>query len=282
VPLALAFTDPESYVASYQLSNGSGFTDAARVPAANAPSLNQTVSWAPLPGTGSKAIWVRVTNGAGGTTTQTVQIQVGGTTVPGAPQGFTLAKNDAAMTATITWTPPSSTGGSAITGYRVERSAGGGKPAWSTTVAATARSQTFKSLTPGATFTLSVQAVNAVGAGPAASGAVTIGSTATVPAAPVIGTAKSGTAGGAVTAKARWAPPTSTGGSAITGYRVRALRISSTGTVHSTANSRVLSASARSRSMTLPHRGKYRFRVKAINIVGAGPQSARSNLVTGR
>jgi hypothetical protein len=35
-------------------------------------------------------------------------------------------------------------------------------------------------------------------------------------------------------------------------------------------------------SMTLPRTGNYRFTVQAINAVGDGPQSPRSNLVAGR
>ena len=34
--------------------------------------------------------------------------------------------------------------------------------------------------------------------------------------------------------------------------------------------------------MTLPVAGNYRFTVVAINAVGSGPASARSNLVAGR
>ncbi len=106
---------------------------------------------------------------------------------------------------------------------------------------------------------------------------------ATVPGAPVIGTASSGVAGGTVTATANWAAPASTGGSAITGYVVRALRMSATGAVLGTTTSAVQPASARTLIMVLPVAGaNYRFTVEARNAVGSGPQSARSNLVIGR
>jgi IgA Peptidase M64/Fibronectin type III domain len=279
-PLTLSYTDAGSYVASYQLSNYSDFRDSARRVASRTPTFTSTQSWTLLPGTGARTVWVRVTNGAGLTTTQTVQVQVADSAVPGVPQGFTLAKNDAGASATISWTPPASSGGSAITGYRVARSAAGGKAAWSTTLAGSARSFTFTGLTAGATFTLSVAAANASGLGPPATGTVTMA--AKVPAAPVVGTAERGVSGGAITATARWSPPSSTGGSPITGYRVRALRMSSTGAVLSTTTSAVLPASARSLVMTLPQFGNYRFTVGAINAIGAGPRSARSNLVAGR
>src|SRR4029453_4478142 len=101
---------------------------------------------------------------------------------------------------------------------------------------------------------------------------------ATVPGAPVIGTASSGAAGGAVTATANWNSPTTNGGSAVTGYVVRALRMSASGVVLATTTSAVQPGSARQLTMTL-QAGNYRFTVQAINKAGSGPTSARSNLV---
>jgi hypothetical protein len=67
----------------------------------------------------------------------------------------------------------------------------------------------------------------------------------------------------------------------VTGYVVRALKMSSTGTVLATTTSAVLPGSARQLTMTLPS-GNYRFTVQARNKVGSGPQSVRSNLVVAR
>ena len=105
---------------------------------------------------------------------------------------------------------------------------------------------------------------------------------ASTPAAPVIGTARPGVAGGAVTATATWGPPASDGGAPLLGYRVRALRLSSTGTVLSTTTSGLRPAASRSFEMSLPQAGSYRFTVQAVNATGSGPQSRRSNLVAGR
>ncbi len=199
---------------------------------------------------------------------------------PGAPVSVS-GKAVSSSSETLTWAPPSQTGGALITGYRVERDAGtlaGGVP-WSTTVSATARTQTFTQLTPGSTYTLTVSAINAVGTGTGASVRVVA---AVVPGPPVIGTATAGVSGGSITATAAWSPPTSNGGSPVTGYRIRALRMSSTGTVLSTTTSTVQPATARSLSMTLPQAGDYRFTAEAINTVGSSAQSARSNQVAGR
>jgi hypothetical protein len=197
-------------------------------------------------------------------------------TVPAAPAIGPATFGNAS--ATVRWTAPSADGGSAITGYlvRVADSAGAQvgalRPA-----AATATSLVVTGLTNGSGYRFQVAAANAVGTGPN-SALSTVVVPATVPGAPLIGTAAPGTAGGAVTATAHWNPPASNGGSAVTGYRVRALRMSATGTVLATTTSAVQPGSARQLTMTL-QTGNYRFTVQAINKAGPGPQSARSNLV---
>ena len=103
----------------------------------------------------------------------------------------------------------------------------------------------------------------------------------TTPGAPVIGVASSGVAGGSVNATARWTPPASSGGAAIRGYVVTALRLSATGAVLRQTTSALQSAGARSITMTLPS-GSYRFVVQARNVMGLGATSARSGLVAAR
>jgi hypothetical protein len=196
------------------------------------------------------------------------------TTVPGAPTIGSAAFGNAS--ATIRWTAPSTDGGSAISGYLVRvldstgAQVGALRPA-----AASATSLLVTGLTNGAGYQFQVAATNSAGTGPnSARSAVVV--PATMPSAPVIGPAASGTAGGTVTATATWNAPTSNGGSPVTGYVVRALRMSPTGTVLATTTSAVQASSARALTMTL-QTGSSRFTVQAKNKAGSGPQSARSN-----
>ena len=94
-------------------------------------------------------------------------------TLPGAPVIGTATAGDSA--ATVTWTAPSSNGGSAITGYTVTPYIAGVAQA-PQTFSSTATTETVTGLTPGTTYTFKVAAVNAAGTGPAsaATTAVTV------------------------------------------------------------------------------------------------------------
>ena len=196
-------------------------------------------------------------------------------TVPAAPPAVTATRGNAQ--ASVSWTSGAD-GGSPITGYRVQVLRNGGVLR-TVTLTGTATSTVITGLVNGTTYTFRVRAVNAVGLGAlsTASNAVT---PATVPSAPQIGTASPGAPGGGVTATARWNTPASNGGSAITGYRVSALRIAANGTVLSTTTVTV-GSTLRALTMALPA-GNYRFTVVAVNALGASAASTRSNLVTAR
>jgi len=135
-------------------------------------------------------------------------------------------------------------------------------------------------LANGTAVRFQVRATNAVGIGAfsALSKAV---KPATVARAPSILAATSGAAGGRVDAMARWAPPVSNGGSAITGYVVIALKLNANGTVRGHTTSAVQRAGVRSLRMVLSG-GSYRFVVKARTAVGMSGVSVRSNLVRAR
>lgn len=188
-------------------------------------------------------------------------------TTPTAPTAVSAVGNNAQ--ATLAWTVPASNGGSAITGYVVTPYIG--------TVAQTPQqvgvatsSDTVMGLTNGTTYTFTVSAVNKAGIGAASvpSNAVT---PVTTPTAPTTVSATGGDAQATVT----WAPPASTGGSAITGYVVTPY----IGTVAQTPQQFAATATTGVVS-SLTNGTAYTFTVAASNAAGVGIQSSLSNAVT--
>ena len=92
------------------------------------------------------------------------------------------------------------------------------------------------------------------------------GTSPTAPGAPTIGTVT----GGNSQAIVPFTPPTSTGGSAITGY----IATSTPGSITASSATSPITVTG------LANGTSYTFRVKAINAIGAGPDSAASNAVT--
>src|SRR2546426_3710263 len=85
-------------------------------------------------------------------------------TAPGIPTGL-KATTASYSSIVLSWTAPPNNGGSAITGYKIERSADGGT-SWSTIAANTGSTATTYSdngLAPSTTYTYRVSAINSVG-----------------------------------------------------------------------------------------------------------------------
>jgi hypothetical protein len=101
-------------------------------------------------------------------------------TVPSAPQGVNVASASSSTPtdaqATITWSPPKSNGGAALSGYTVTVSPGGQSQN------TTGTSLTLNGLKPGTQYTFSVVARNSVG--PSSAGTATV-----VPPSPTVGVA---------------------------------------------------------------------------------------------
>jgi len=193
--------------------------------------------------------------------------------VPGAPVIGTATGGDSS--AVVSWATPATDGGSAVTGYAVRAvdATTSTQIGALQTAAPDATSATVGALVNGVAVVFQVQAINAVGPGgfSALSNSVT---PATVPAAPRIGAVTRGS----TTALVTWAAPAFDGGSAVTGYAVRA--------VDATTNAQIgalQKAAADATSATvgaLVNGVAVVFQVQAINAVGPGGFSALSSTVT--
>src|SRR3712207_1778108 len=110
--------------------------------------------------------------------------------------------------------------------------------------------------------------------------------TLAAPGAPAIGTAASGvTTDTSVSATAKWSAPTNNGGSAITEYQVQVYtgggKLVKTVSVPGSTPSGQPTTSAVVNS-GLTSGSTYKFKVLAVNAIGASPLSAFSNTVTAR
>jgi hypothetical protein len=188
---------------------------------------------------------------------------------PGAPGiGAAVAGNGSVR---VDWTAPSSTGSSAITGYTL-RGFRGTTLVHASGAAASARSVTVAGLANGATYTFSVTATNAAGAGPASAATVAV-TPRTVPGAPRIGAPSPGVSSATV----RWTAPAGNGGATLTGYTVRAYR--------GTTLMRTVSAAPGATSVVvtgITNGYAHTFRVTATNVAGEGLPSAASVAVVPR
>ena len=245
-------SDGGSAITGYTVTANTGATTTA---AASATSVVVTG----LTNGTSYTFTVTATNGVGTGPASAPSNAVTPLAVPGAPTGVTATRGNAS--ATVSWTAPASTGGSAITSYTVRSNTGS-----VVTVDGSTLSTAVTGLTDGTSYTFTVTATNAAGSGPASAPSNVV-VPATVPGAP---TGAAATAGDA-TATVTWTAPASTGGAAITSYTVRA----NDGTTQTVGGS-TLSATFTG----LTNGIAYTFTVTAANDVGAGPTSAPSNAVT--
>jgi alpha-tubulin suppressor-like RCC1 family protein len=197
----------------------------------------------------------------GSSAQHTLAIPAIAATAPDAPTGVSATAGDAV--ATVSWTPPASDGGSAITGYTVTSAPGG----LTGVGGASATSAVVSGLTNGTSYVFTVTATNGVGTGPASAPSNSV-TPATFPDPPTGVSAVAGDSSATVS----WTPPASNGGSAIAGYTATSSPGGLTGSAAANATSVLVAG--------LTNGTAYTFTVTAANTIGPSLPSAPSNSVT--
>ena len=174
----------------------------------------------------------------------------------------------------LTWSRPTSTGGNTIAGYQVEVSANGGFP-WTLQTTTIPTVYQHLGLPAGATRYYRVRAEYASGFGFGPWSSVVYATTSTTTATPGAPRNLAATADGPSAIELDWDAPFSTGGSAITGYRIEWSRTGSTWSelVATTSLTRF-------RDTGLAAGVTYYYRVRARNAIGLGPWTSVVNATT--
>jgi uncharacterized repeat protein (TIGR02543 family) len=181
---------------------------------------------------------------------------------PGVPTGVTATIGNGS--ATVSLTPPTNTGGPAITSYTMTASPGGA----TCTVNVPATSCAISPLDNGTAYTFTATAYNGVARSDTSTASASV-TPATVPGAPTITSASSSASG---TTTVNFSAPASNGGSAITGYTIT----SNPGGFTCTA-----AANATSCDVTgLTDGVAYTFTAVATNAIGNSTSSGASSAVT--
>ncbi len=216
-----------------------------------------TCSVAALTGGTSYTFTVVATNVNGNSSSSIPSNSVVPTTVPGAPTSVSAVKADGQ--ATVTWTAPTSNGGSVITGYTVTSSPLAKTCTWTSGPLTC----TVATLTNGTTYTFTVTASNI--SGNSVASVASLGVTpSTIPGAPRSVTGFAGHGQIVVS----WTAPVSSGGAPITSYVATASPSGRTCTWTSGPLSCVVSGLSTGVTQT--------FTVMASNLNGAGPASSPS------
>ncbi len=219
------------------------------------------------------AITILVTSPPSNTATATTLAPV---TVPQPPTGLDAAA-DSSSQVTLNWNAPSDNGGSAITGYMIERSTDSGST-WSTISSNTGSASTTYSdtgLVPSTSYTYRVSAINSVGTSSpsnTASATTLVVITAPQPPTELVATATSSSR-----IDLSWTTPVSDGGSPITGYRIER---STNGGVFSILVANTASTTTAYSNTGLTPNTTYAYRVYAINSIGTSSSSNIASATT--
>lgn len=179
---------------------------------------------------------------------------------PDRPTALSATPSSRSTSATISWSPPVSTGDGPLTGYRLS-----GMPSGPVVVPADTTSTTISGLTPGVTYTIAVSGVSDYGTGPAESVPVRIDTWAPT-AGPGVSVTPRGTR-----ATVRWSKPSNPGGAVADGWRLRLWR--NGGAVIDTT----IGAAMTGADLTSLAPGLYRVRVNQLVTSDAGTASGSTD-----
>ena len=267
--ISVSWEEPASNgaeITSYtvQAYDSSGAAIAGATCTVNAPTKTCDVSSNLVAGT-NYTFKVTATSSAGTSAASTASTSVAVNAAPSAPINVTAVASNAS--ATISWDPPVSINGSAITGYTVTAYKADALVSGATCTTAGTETCTINGLTNGDAYTFKATATNAIGTSVPSvpSAAVT---PSTVPEKPTAVTAVVGDTQATISFTA----PTNNGGAALTNY-----------TVTSTPGSFTCAVSAPTTSCNisgLSNGTAYTFAVKASNANGESSSSDPSSSVT--
>lgn len=188
------------------------------------------------------------------------------TPVPALSAPLNLAATPVNNGAELTWTLPTSDGGSPIISHRTEKSTDGGKT-WSTADESSDAKprNTLGDLTNGVTYQVRVIA-RTIDEASIPSAPVTVIPAPSAPGRPRSLVATAGNASASLT----WLAPTSDGGRPITGYKLEKGTYASGAWHFTTAVDNTGTAATNATVTGLTNGTAYRFRVSAINALGTG------------
>jgi len=201
-------------------------------------------------------------NATGSSSGSTSSASVSPAGKPGVPTGVTATIGNGS--ATVSLTPPTDTGGPAITSYTMTASPGGA----TCTVNAPATSCSISPLDNGTAYTFSATAFNGVARSDTSTASASV-TPATTPGAPTITSASSSSSGSTTV---NFSAPANNGGSAITGYTITSSPGGFTCTAAANATSCAVSG--------LTDGVAYTFTAVATNAIGNSSASSSSASVT--